>query len=361
MEILGPHFIEVIYKVALGISALSVALLILITIERWFIQRREKHIKNFEKLIVPTIRGYVEGLVTEKAALAAMRKDPPEALSLLIHFAHAIEPELRPRLKPLFTGLILIEDEISALETGKIKRRLTAAERLGFLPTKDSSTALIKALDDETPVIRLCAARSLAIQGRTEAIIPILKSLDLPTELDNRREAETISDYGDSAVPALLSILENTNKKYSSNATIVAARSLGMLKSKEAVQPLIGLLKHPKDSLRLCAARALGEIGDPAAISPVAALANDPAWRVRKKAVKAMGKLNADQQIPRLTNALSDSSWWVRFAAAQALHSLGQIGITELQNVQKTSNDINAREICTEVLEEHELLNTTKA
>ena len=361
MEILGPNFIPIVLNIALTLSALSLFLLLFITVERWVKVRRRKRNSTFAKAIIPLIRSYLRGTATEKVTIKAMQADSTEALSLLIHLAHELEPDTRLRLHPLFTGLISVDQEIESLERGNVKRRLIAAERLGFLNSEASATALISALEDAIPAIRLCAARSLAIQGRTEAINPILQALDLPKELDNRREAEAICDYGPSAVPTLLAMLDSPKGKHSDNAIIVAARVLGMLRTKQAVQPLIKLLKNPEASVRLCATRALGEIGDPAAISPVAELVNDPAWRVRKQAVKAIGKLHADRKIPLLSHALSDTSWWVRFAAAQALHSLGQVGVTELELVQKNTNDLNAREICTEVLEEHMILDTKKA
>ncbi|PQJ29917.1 hypothetical protein BSZ32_16465 [Rubritalea profundi] len=360
MEILGPNFIPIVLNIALALSVLSLVLLLYITVEHWMIDRRQQHNSTFGKAIIPLIWRFLRGEATEETAIKAMQEDPTEALSLLIHLAHELESSSRPRLQPLFTGLIFIDEEIDALKSNQLKRRLLATERLGFLNNEASTAALLDALEDKIPAIRLCAARSLAIQGKTEAIKPILQALDLPNELDNRREAEAISDYGPSAVPTLLTMLESPIGKYSANAIIVAARVLGMLRTSEAVQPLIRLLKNPQESVRLCAARALGEIGDPAAISPVAALANDPAWRVRKKAMKAIGKLHADRQIPMLSNALSDSSWWVRFSAAQALHSLGQVGITELQKVMKNTSDEHAREICCEVLEEHMILDTKK-
>ncbi|MFD2160289.1 HEAT repeat domain-containing protein [Rubritalea tangerina] len=343
---------------ALVVFAASFVLLAVITIERWFKQRRRKKNAAFEREALPVLRAFSEGRAKEEAVIKVLLKNRSEAMNILILFAHGMEPELRPKLAPIFEKLVVLGEEVLAIEQGQVKRRLMAAERLGFLSNDASAAALVKALDDEAPVVRLCAARSLSIQGRTDAIKPILRALDLPAELDHRREVETLSGYGESAVPALLSVIESSRRKYSSNAIVAASRALGMLKAEEAVQPLIKLLQHPRDGVRLCAARALGDIGDPVAISPVAALADDPSWRVRRRAVKAMGKLNADEQVPKLSEALGDSSWWVRFAAAQALYSFGSSGISELERVQRTSSDKNARGICSEVLEEHAVLDT---
>ena len=194
MEILAPNFIPIVLNIALALSAISLVLLLYITVERWMIDRRQQHNSTFGKAIIPLIWRFLRGDATEETTIKTMQQDPAEALSLLIHLANEIEPDTRPRLQPLFTGLIFIDDEIDALKSNHVKRRLLAVERLGFLNNEASTAALLNALEDKIPAIRLCAARSLAILGKTEAIKPILQALDLPNELDHRREAEAISD-----------------------------------------------------------------------------------------------------------------------------------------------------------------------
>ena len=199
MEILGPKFLQIVLNIALVLSAMSVVLLLVITAERWKTDRRQEHNSTFDKVIIPIIRSYLRGHTTEETVIKAMQEDPTEALSLLIPLSLELEHSMRPRLQPLFDGLILIDDEMEALKSHNVKRRLLATERLGYLDNEASTAALLNALDDETPAIRLCAARSLATQGKTDAIEPILRALDLPSELDNRREVEALSDYGPSA------------------------------------------------------------------------------------------------------------------------------------------------------------------
>lgn len=360
MEILGPNFISIVLNIGLFLLVLSVILLLVITVVHWQTDRHQKHTATFDQSIHPIIVSYLDGHTTEQAAIEAMRKDPTNALCLLIHLFQKLEPNKRPRLQPLFAALIVIDDEISALESHNVKRRLLATERLGYLKTETSAMALLQSLDDEIPAIRLSAARSLAAHGKTDAIEQILLALDLPEELDDLRVVEAISHYGPSAAPTLLAVLEDTTGKYSNDTIIVASRVLGMLQTPEAVQPLISLLHNTEPSVRLNAAQALGELGNPEAISSLAALANDPEWEVRSKAMEAIGALHADRQIPVLSRALCDPSWWVRSSAAQALHSLGQPGINELQDVMTHTADNHAREMCCQVLEEHNILDTKK-
>ncbi len=111
-----------------------------------------------------------------------------------------------------------------------------------------------------------------------------------------------------------------------------AAAKLGEMKAKEAVEPLIAILKSKeKDSLRPAAAGALGKIGDPRAIAPlIEAIVVDPGTgqdektknkiRVTERAVDALGELNAKEAtdiILRLYKKSRDMS--VRMAVARAM------------------------------------------
>ena len=361
MEILGPNFLPIVLGIALLLTALSIILLLVTTVIHWLTDKRQEHLESFDNEIKPMVVSYLEGNETEKSVVKTMRKDPTESLNVLMHQSVDLAPTERYRLQPLFAAIINVDDEISALQSSNVRRRLLATECLGYVKNEATSEALLNVLEDEVPAVRLSAARSLAAHGMVEAIEPILRALDLPSELNELREVEAIFDFGPSAAPVLLTVLDNPEGEHSNNVIIVAARVLGMLKATGAVQPLIKLLKSPSVSVRINSAHALGEIGNPEAIAPLVELANDPEWEVRNKVVKAIGQLHADEEIPTLSNALEDPSWWVRFSAAQALHSLGQSGILKLQEIMGSTTDNDARETCRDVLEEHNILDTKKA
>jgi len=360
MEILGPNFIPLVFKVSLYITAISLMMLIVVTGVHWRADQRQSEILAFDQAFKPALESYLDGETSEIDVIETARGDPEEALNVLMHLSIDLPPASRPRLQPLFGDLIKVDEEIEALQSMNVRRRLLASERLGYLKNENATHALVDILDDEIPAIRLSAARSLAAQGRIESIEPILRALDLPSELNELREVEAIFDFGPCAVPALIDVLESPPGKYSSNAIIVVARVLGMLKSQQATPLIIQLLSNKDVSVRINAAHALGDLGDPGAVSDLAALVNDPSWEVRSKAMKSLGKLHAEQEMATLSRSLTDQSWWVRFSGAQALYSLGEAGVKELQLVMVKSDDINAQEMCREVLEEHNILDTKK-
>ena len=360
MEILSPNFTPILLNVALFLSAMSGVVLVVITVVHWRSVRQNKHTTAFRKAAEPLITGYLEGHTTEERVIETMQQDLAEAISLLMTYSLKLEPAMRSRLQPLFCNLLSIDTEVSALKSKNIKRRLQATERLAYFNNGVSEKALLDTLKDDVLAVRFSAAHSLASHGETKTIEPILLSFNNQKEIHWQRLVEVFLDYGPSAAPTVLAILANSNRKYTTDITSVMIRVLGTFLTPEAVQPLINLLDNPDPNIRLNAAHALGEIGDPVANAAVAELSNDPSWRVRNEAVEAMSGLHADKQIPMLSNALTDSSWRVRLSSAQALHSLGQPGITKLEEVMKNTTDRDAREICRQVLEEHEVLDTKK-
>jgi hypothetical protein len=356
MEILDHNFLPLALNIGLALSGMIVLLLMIITAVHWRADRQQKHTIAFDRVNEPLLMSYMECNTPQMVVIKSMEGKPLEAMRLLMEFSKKLKPIEQSRLLPLFTGLIAVDVETSALNSPSTKRRLQAAERLGYLKNETSADALLHALEDEVMAVRYCAARSLAAHGQTKHIEATLLAFDTEHEINWLRLVEITCDYGSFAVPTLLSVLENSQRKYPNNIINVAIRALGVLKEPQAVHELIHLLDHSDFSIRLNAARALGDIGDPAAISPIAELSHDPDWAVRNKAVEAIGKLHAKMHIPILTEALSDSSWWVRFSAAHALHSLGHPGIEKLKEIKKSTHDLYAHDMCSQVLGEHGVL-----
>jgi HEAT repeat protein len=264
-----------------------------------------------------------------------------------------LEPADRAPLGVLFASLPLRQKEALALRSRHWEQRLQAAERLGYIGDEFARPALIATLDDPVLAVRLAAARSLAINGETNAIGAIIRAFDIPGEMNQRRVAEALHPFGPAAVKPLIAVLTNVQDEYSESAIGVAERVLGMLRATEAVQPLTALLSHPEFRVRLNAVRALGQIGDHTDTTALAGLAKDPAWEVRNVVMQSLGRLHAAHHVGLLEEAMRDNSWWVRFSAAQALWELGAPGRKALTETMTGGADKFAREISRQILEEH--------
>jgi HEAT repeat protein len=103
-----------------------------------------------------------------------------------------------------------------------------------------------------------------------------------------------------------------------------AAHELRKLKAKEAVQPLVALLKHEDMNVRLEAAYALEDIGDPSAMQPLidaidlasTAKASDQA---NAKIAEALGSFGDAKATPALIRMLGAREATVKLAAVKGL------------------------------------------
>lgn len=358
MEILGPQVLEIAWRVALVLAAMSAVTLVCILLVRLQTQTAIRRATCFRRKAEPLVTAFITGRATEADAASALRSDPEAALALLMEIAERLDPPARSRLDPLFASLDFAPREIAALKSGKWEIRLQAAERLGYIGGPEAIRVLTAALGDDIFAVRFAAARSLAMLGDPVHVRPVLEAFDVPGEMNQRRVAEVLYDFGPRATAPLLAVAENRDDIFSNIVVGVAVRVLGMLRAPEAVAPLTALLGSPEYRVRLNAVRALGQIGDRAALAGTVALCDDPAWEVRNMAVQALGKLRGVEHIPALVKALGDPAWWVRFSAGQALRALGAPGIDALRAAMTTSSDRFAAEMSRQLLQEQRIVKT---
>lgn len=353
MEILSPSIIRLALDTAVILAVLSLALLAVIVVVRWHAERSEQRTAAFRRRAQPEITAYLEQRRGLPPVVKVLQTEPTRALDLLMEISAGLEPDARAPLRALFTALPVRARELAALQSSRWPRRLHAAERLGYLGDGVAVAGLLDALHDPVLDVRFTAARSLALHGETRAIAPIILAFDIPGDMNQRRVAETLLDFGSDAVQPLLEILANRENYYSDNAINVAARVLGLLRARAAVTPLTNLLDHADFRVRLNAVRSLGLIGDPSASTAVAGLAGDYQWEVRNAVMQALGRLGGTRHLGEITAGLRDESWWVRFSAAQALWQLGQPGREALTAAMTRSPDRYARDMSRQILEEH--------
>ncbi len=121
------------------------------------------------------------------------------------------------------------------------------------------------------------------------------------------------------AVPALIETLKGDPTYVRTKAT-VALIEIG----EPAVAALIPLIMHPDDEVGELAAKALGEIGDKRAVEPLIAALKDKTREVRRYAAVALGNLGDARAIEPLKEAENDSNFYVRYNAGSALGKINQ-------------------------------------
>jgi HEAT repeat protein len=101
-----------------------------------------------------------------------------------------------------------------------------------------------------------------------------------------------------------------------------AAKSLGFIRSKRVVKPLVSLLYRSTDAnTRSAVVYALGLIGDKRALTPLMEVLRNlkEESSVRAHAAEALAFLRKTEAVPPLINSLKDESPEIRFWSAYAL------------------------------------------
>jgi HEAT repeat protein len=285
------------------------------------------------------------------------------------------EPESQYFKKPtarefLIEGLLDIPAQV----------RSTAAQALGILRDAQAAPALVSALKDESPTVRMHAANALAEiehvgdQSVVSALLGALQDPDpglrraaavalgksanthcldalrgiakkdqdenvrqaagqavarLEMSPDNMAilraletgEAESVVQRGPSAIPYLTTLLTSGDQKVRNSAVWV----LGKSGSPEVLLPLGKLLGASESYTCLAVVNALRMIDDERTIDLLIKALGDlrkDSWQVREEAAKALGFKDDRRAIETLQRALRDVEPFVRQAAGEALQLL---------------------------------------
>jgi HEAT repeats/PBS lyase HEAT-like repeat len=104
----------------------------------------------------------------------------------------------------------------------------------------------------------------------------------------------------------------------------MAARELGRLRTRQAVEPLLAALNDPRYWLVRCnAAEALGMIGDVRAVEPLIASLKHLDMNTQIAAAEALGNLGDPRAIEALSARLRTGSGRIFKASSEALEKLG--------------------------------------
>lgn len=197
------------------------------------------------------------------------------------------------------------------------------------------------------------------------AVLAAEPSPDAPTPEERATALQTVWEYGEEALPALLNVLESPYIAYltrafafigahavpalinalvdkSAQVRANAAFILGKLGDDAALSPLIHTLKDADPHVRKEAAVALSAFRDQRMVLPLIALLHDPSSEVRRAVAATLGLQGDTRAVEPLNDAfLHDADERVRRAAQEAIHRIGERA--QQQRVEELSAEMRAR------------------
>ena len=248
-----------------------------------------------------------------------------------------------------------------ALKNNSAQVRMHAAKLLGNLRAEIAVPDLIRLLADQNSYVKDTAIGALNRIGEP-AVAPLLEVLD--TKARNLIPDEDTGFTTEYQYIASAYIDDLWMKKYRIGTLSAAIQALGLLKSEDAVKPLIeelaneqlqdgvlaaliemrgvavlpmlDALKNGTDEIRVKVADALGQIGDRRAIVPlIEALDNDPYKEVKAFAAVGLGNMRARGKANGAVFALTDALSYDDTTATNAAEAIGKIGVSTEDILQK--------------------------
>lgn len=311
----------VIWSVALLIVVALVMALVAILL-RLQNERKAEVWAAREARWTPIFLDVLSGTATEKELLAAVRKGEERAfVGFLTSYATRVRGEEKELIRRLAEPWLpfIVEDR----RRKDAERRARVLQTVAELGMPKYEHVLVDALDDESPLVAMVAARRLFRPGNEERFDQVLDHLDDFEVWDRRFVASLLARGGPNAVEYLREILrDRTRSRFARVSSLEALTVLHDIQTADYAVQLLG--DDTDDDLRVAALRHLRETGIPDHSVRVRTLLDHPKSVIRQAAVRTLGAIGRPaDDADRIADLLDDRSPWVRVAAARALDALG--------------------------------------
>jgi HEAT repeat protein len=228
-----------------------------------------------------------------------------------------------------------IELQRRRLTSSEVEERRDALMRLGNLKRPDASRAAVAGLRDQLPIVRAAAAHAILFLPSLEASTLLIPLLQDKSEFVRRETAYALGEMRSRAAVEPLAHLLLIDKD--AGVRGAAAVALGEIKDESGIPalsqalggpPLTQKKKKPKgetnEFVLRAAARSLGQIRSRAAVEIlIGALGNkDHAGDVRREAAIALGLIGDSAAVPALRAAFLSEDPYLSEAARDALRRL---------------------------------------
>ena len=218
------------------------------------------------------------------------------------------------------------------------KARTLSSANVKRLKKEGNVPALVQALRNRNPGVQYDAAEALGELGDPSSVGPLMAAFSGDRYSGVRwKAAEALARIGVPAIGPLVQALSHPDE----DVRWMAAIALGEIGDPQAIGPLVRLLGDPDRFVQSRAAFALGELG-PEAVGPLMAALREGDPGTREGAARALGLIADTRGIEPLLGALGDPEETVRDAALSALPMMGEEGIRALVRFLKGAGDSEA-------------------
>lgn len=257
--------------------------------------------------------------MSELQARVATR-DRTRFIDFLMRFVRQLRGGERATLREIAVPYLSVTAE--QLISPVPEKRARAVLILSGLGGVEYEDVLLKALDDESPLVAMVAARALANSEHVQYAGHILARIDRFERWSPRHLAAMFAAIGENAAPSLRTTL--SDPKASDRARVVAAESLLLLRDFGAAAAARNIAQGwaPPDVL-VAVLRLLAAVGSDIDAPVIRRSLSSKHPAVRGAAMLALGALGDEGDIAVLARSMTDKNPWVALNAAAALRDVG--------------------------------------
>lgn len=277
-------------------------------------------------------------------------------VDFLLRYADRVRGAELERIRALARPYL---DEIATkLDDDEPIRRARAVRTLATLGGRDRAEALVRALDDPSPAVTMAAARGLAEEGGPAYAVEILDRLDRYELWSAPFVTHLLASMDEEVVPEIERVYADDGASPEARAVCADALTrIGPPTSADLAAEVVARLDPEAAAasdettfgddreLLIASLKLLARLGRPEHLPLIRRLARTPDPVVRAMAMTALGALGDAEDRPLLVSALRDPARWVALHAARALESLGET--EELDRLARSGSErgILAREV----------------
>ena len=201
-------------------------------------------------------------------------------------------------------------------------RRARAIRTLSILALEEYYPDIINALDDDSPLVAMIAARALAREDHPEFAGEILARMHRFANWSQSYLASLLTSLGPAVTPDLRAALTDSGNE--TFVRVVAADALRSLDDLATADIAAQVLSEEQDRELVAAClRVLAAVGRPQHLEPVRRLCTSGDSMIRAQALRALGSLGGPEDIHLMEQAIADESPWVGLHAARGMLTSG--------------------------------------
>ena len=320
-----------------GIGAVFVGLTLLIVVSKAWRDTAEGYRRLRRRILEPVVLSWAHGDEDSYVRVLGRPRRPADRAVLeciLLDHAQRVRGIERRRMAGALDELGYVDGYLATLNSRRWWRRAEAAEKLGLAGATRSTDALTRAMRDESPEVRMRAAKSLGLLGGHASARELVMALSETNRWSTIRIADILTGMGRKVVDELTGSFAELNLA----AKLAVLDILGRIRPLHVAPWLVERLSDAEADVRARAAHALGCIGDPHHAAALIGALEDPEWPVRAMAAGALGRIRHAAAIAPLSKAVGDDEWWVRNNAARALRAMGARGRDALERLLDDSD-----------------------